>query len=276
MLENLKYYLSIFNNVAFRARPLRTLLFGMLYYLLRLVGKDSIIKINFGKTNFKMRITPSEKHTGSAGIFIEREYYEPLLKHGYDLIQDGKAVLDCGANQGIYTLAFGSLFPKVSKVISFEPVPQMFSSLEQNVLLNDMQDICILNQAAVSDKGGSARLDLSKGVVSASINRSFGNNAITVNVVTIDETLEKLGLIEKVGLIKLDVEGAELNALKGASKTLRESRPNIIIEALSQKEWETISEHISKEGYEYYYWNDGNLVKLEGFKVLSNVLCVPV
>lgn len=276
MLENLKYYYSILNLAAFRARPLRTLLRSVLYYLKKMVGIDSIIKIKFGEKNFKMRITPSDKHTGSASIFIQREYYEPLLQHGHDLIRDGMAVIDCGANQGIYTLAYGSLFPRVSKVISFEPVPEMFSILERNVLLNDMQNICILNQAAVSDKGGSERLDLSKGVVSASIERSFGDNTITVNALTIDETLEKLGFVEKVGLIKLDIEGAELRALYGASKTLRESRPNIIFDTLSHNEWEALSEYLSKEGYEYYYWNDGNLVKLEDFKKLSNLLCVPV
>lgn len=132
---------------------------------------------------------------------------------------DGIA-LDVGANVGNHTLFFSRYFPRV---ISFEPNPRLFKLLEYNT--SDLKDVEIRN-VGLSDQ--SVRLFLSVP------RNNSGGGTVTESPGKLPIILEKLdcqGLEnKKVTLIKIDIEGHELKALKGGRGLIECHKPIIIIE----------------------------------------------
>lgn len=136
--------------------------------------------------------------------------YEPMeteliKKH----IRKGDITVDVGANIGYYTL----LMAKLKAVVhSFEPEPNNFTLLKNNVELNHFTNV-ILHNKAVSNINGKAKFILADyGIGQHKLgNSKFGTRTIDVTVTTID--------LENIDFAKIDVEGAELLVLQGM-KTL--------------------------------------------------------
>jgi len=142
-------------------------------------------------------------------------------------------------------------------VVAFEPLPEAFKLLQENISINNF---CILPfQAAVSDSIGTSTLFGSSDdfQYSASLvgDFSIGMSAkSTVVTTTIDHLIDEQPNI-KIDLIKIDVEGAEISVLKGMRETLEKQQPNLIIEILND-ESENYVRKISEE-YDYkYVWID--------------------
>jgi FkbM family methyltransferase len=145
-----------------------------------------------------------------------------------------KSFVDVGANTGHWTLALARDFGTVH---SFEPDPSIHASLQINVRLNDFRNIN-LNQLALSNAMGSAyfyrrpALDNSgarnSGMGSIVVNDNLTTEAIPVNTSTLDYERPRL----RVGLIKIDVEGAENLVLSGSQSVLKEDRPAVVHEFL--------------------------------------------
>lgn len=151
------------------------------------------------------------------------------------LIRAGDTVIDAGAHIGYMTLLAGIAAGPAGTVISFEPHPLLFSVLRRNVdsvrrgfPLADTT----LREAALGEIAGTAELVLAKGMAAndgiAHIATGVGRHeetTTTVEVETIDGALNG----ETAGVIKLDVEGAELSVLKGATRVLRARRVRHIL-----------------------------------------------
>lgn len=132
---------------------------------------------------------------------------------------DGIA-LDVGANVGNHTLFFSKYFPRV---ISFEPNPRLFKLLEYNT--SDLKDVEI-RKVGLSDRSVKRFLSVPR--------NNSGGGAVTDSPGRLPIILEKLdcqGLEnKKVTLIKIDIEGHELKALKGGRGLIECNQPIIIIE----------------------------------------------
>ena len=147
------------------------------------------------------------------------------------LLEKGATVIDVGANVGFFTLLAAKLVGKEGIVLSFEPEFTSFSLLSGSVQRNNFSNIK-LSQKCVSDIDGKKTLYLSstrhRGM--HSIVRDSGGTKVTVPSTRLDTEVARLG-IERVDLLKIDVEGAEPEVLNGASKLLSEGRiRNMIIE----------------------------------------------
>lgn len=133
--------------------------------------------------------------------------------------------IDGGANVGAYTRALAMRF---ARVISLEPAPDTFACLERNVFDWGLLPKVQTHMAALSD----ARTHISMG-------RGFGRLSITSRISGEGPIpalpIDSFGLTQ-VGFIKLDVEGFELNALKGAQETIRQSRPFVLMEVKPAEE----------------------------------------
>src|SRR5439155_23701316 len=158
-------------------------------------------------------------------------------------LRDGMTVLDIGAHHGFYTLLASSRVGSSGSVIAFEPSPRERVRLERHVRLNKCANVRI-EQTALGASPGKAELFLVEGMEDyCNSLRPPAVNAETrrvpVNVTTLDEFLSSTRLTG-VHFIKLDVEGAELEVLKGASNLLRQSsRPVFMIEVydIRTKPW---------------------------------------
>lgn len=144
-------------------------------------------------------------------------------------------VFDIGANVGLFTLICSEYVGNSGSVHAFEPSPQTFNWLEQNVKSNKLNNV-ILNQLAVSDKDGTISFHISEegyDAFNSIVKPSKGLNYITetVNCLTLDSYVEKHNLQGKIQIIKIDVEGFEISLLSGASKTLSaENAPDLVVE----------------------------------------------
>ena len=142
----------------------------------------------------------------------------------------GGTIVDVGANIGSFTIEGSLVVGPTGRVISIEPVPSHFRTLQANIQLNGMTNVRPI-KTAVGNSVGETTLRLPKGGNLGSFTMGYiqSNEAHTVPLETLDELLTSQN-VKSVDLIKMDIEGAECQALLGASKTLERHRPVLIIE----------------------------------------------
>jgi FkbM family methyltransferase len=155
---------------------------------------------------------------------LKRSLKGYLVKHP---LSKGETIVDCGAYIGEFTLYAAKAVGPSGRVIAFEPDPVIFRKLMANIELNGLKNITALNKGLWS-KPGTLKFvgDSIKGYSFMSAEKDAG--AIDVPVVSLDDELCRLN-IKKVDLIKMDVEGAEIEAVKGAARTLKEQGVDLAI-----------------------------------------------
>ena len=137
-------------------------------------------------------------------------------------IKEVSTVFDVGAHLGQTTLHFRKVFPH-AQVHSFEPIPQNFTKLQRNVAGKDRIKV---NQKALGSSPGSAFMEIGDSDQTHAIRSRSQNEPAEatqspkVELGTIDTYLAKEG-IASIDLLKIDVEGYELEVLKGATKALQ-------------------------------------------------------
>ena len=160
----------------------------------------------------------------------EVEELEFVRKH----VRPGDTVLDVGANIGFFTMNLAAMVGSAGKVYAFEPSPRVAELLERSVAENRFGDRVVVARAAAAEQPG--RLGLFVGDDSLNLSGSYlmknktpadaPGRVLEVPVVQLD--LEPIR--RPVSFIKIDVEGAEPLALRGARNILREDRPTILAE----------------------------------------------
>jgi FkbM family methyltransferase len=253
----LSYARKIFDTKSFKVQPIATLCRAAGWVLVHVLPKrEATIRVRVGDTSFRLQLPPVLKHFGSTGIFVQRQFYEPLLEFADRLVGKGDVVFDCGASQGIYSCAFGALVGASGHVYSFEPQAYAASALRRNARANGFDHVEV-EQAAVSDKEGEAVLDTTIGSVSASIVRDFGRrSSVKVRTATLTSFAQRIGL-DRLELIKMDIEGAEYMALKGAEPLITKYKPKIVLEASpGEKSWAAALELLNAHGYRSYLFDE--------------------
>jgi FkbM family methyltransferase len=155
------------------------------------------------------------------------ECYEPRdLALVQSLVPAGGVCVDVGANVGFYSLHFARLVGPSGRVFAFEPDPRNAARLRRNVALNAFEPIVEVDERAVSGRDGRATLHRSDpdhsgwGSLAAHADET---STVDVSTTTLDSFLEARG-IDRVDLLKADVEGSEIDLLRGATRSLRKRR----------------------------------------------------
>ena len=130
--------------------------------------------------------------------------------------------VDVGANVGKYAI---QLSPAFAKVIAYEPLPENLETLKKNIELNNITNV-IVREVAVGSKRGKAYL--TRAYAQSRIVDKPEDNTIEVEIVTLDEDLENVD--RPISLIKVDVEGFELEVVKGAIGITKRYKPIWVIE----------------------------------------------
>ncbi len=137
------------------------------------------------------------------------------------MIKPGMTVLDIGANIGFLTLLFSRLAGGTGKVIAIEPDPDNFRLLQKNVAVNGLANVNCENMAAAKEYG---TIKLFRSEEHRGDHRVFdsgdGRSFIEVRAATVDSLTGPGG---KADFIKMDIQGAEIQALEGMQRTLRNS-----------------------------------------------------
>lgn len=183
-------------------------------------------------------------------------------------IRPGSTVVDVGANIGTHTLAF-SQWVADGEVVAIEGQPLVSGILSTNCFMNQRSNVQVVNAICSTTSGWlRVRPDYTKeenvGAVSfrneASINNPSTWRRITdwfkrpkgPDVVPIRK-LDDIVTSNNVSLIKLDIEGMELDALRGASRLLRESQPVLYMEQLNTEQLPQLYKLLSEYGYNLFW-----------------------
>ncbi|SRR5260221_983623 len=141
------------------------------------------------------------------------------------VVRDDSIVADIGANQGLYTLWLARVATS-GTVYAFEPDPDLFQCLENNVRTNHLQNVFTI-QAAASNRSGTLPFTtngLNRGDNRIDAKAFQGTGTKRVQAVILDEIISH----QRLDLIKVDVQGFEIEVLLGAQKTLK-ANPAITI-----------------------------------------------
>ncbi len=182
----------------------------------------------------------------SEGLLVLSPYFE---KQVFDHLRpkNGDVFLDIGAHVGKYALQVAKAIRKDGLVIAIEPDPRNYRLLRKNIQINKLNNVIALNIAAWNDNK-PLKLFIGKNSQHSSIKRNEGLGWITVEGKCLDDILTKYN-IRHVDWIKIDVEGAELEVLKGLINTLKRMNPKIIIEVMDENK-EKVFAYLRSFGYE--------------------------
>lgn len=182
--------------------------------------------------------TPYVYRTLTAG----RVYEEQFLEHIRALDRSGVYV-DIGAHLGTHTVWFASVCA-ATHVHAFEPVSRFAGVVQRNVTANDLEGRVTLHRVGLSDQAGRATNRLSP-----EHQMGFMADAIATDesfdIVRLDDVIGR----QPIAVIKLDVEGMEAAALRGAGRILSKWRPVVYAEAHTPEDVAEIEQALLPYGY---------------------------
>ncbi|HEY8686949.1 MAG TPA: FkbM family methyltransferase [Chloroflexota bacterium] len=190
-----------------------------------------------------MSITFNEGDSQLAG------YYEIVLDGIYDrsaavLAQANWEVVDVGANIGMFSIWQAR---RGALVIAYEPHPRAFANLLTNLEANGVESRVKCVNAAVGSSRRDSWLSTAGGSTSAHLSNGQSGDGFVVPTITLDESLATHDF-EAVDLLKIDVEGAELDVIAGAGVTLE--RTNAVIIEVHGMPREVIDARMKRHGLE--------------------------
>lgn len=158
--------------------------------------------------------------------YYENEYEPETFKFFKENISAGDTVLDIGGHIGLFAVLTAKLVGKTGRVFTFEPTPFTRGVLKEVVELNECGDVVEIRGEAVSSaRGETVFFDTGDAISNANslVKTELSKKEIPITLISVDEFVKERGL--KVDCMKIDVEGAELDVLKGARETFLTQRP---------------------------------------------------
>jgi FkbM family methyltransferase len=208
-----------------------------------------------------MRFNADHSALSVALGLVEPEVQQALTR----LLAEGDVMYDIGASAGFFSLLGARLVGPTGRVYAFEPVPEVADALRHNAEINRLDQVAV-KQIALSSHSGQAVLVL---VPTNSWRlEEFGapehrRRSLSVQLATVDE-LVAAGELEPPSLVKIDVDGAELEVIRGMEATLRRHRPVVVCElhdtnrefvALMRSNGYTVQPLEGDEAVETAHWN---------------------
>jgi FkbM family methyltransferase len=200
-------------------------------------------------------------------IMVKQEYFQNGLS-----VTDARCVIDIGANIGIFTMAVKLKAPEAT-LYAFEPIPDTFHILEQNVRLLGCSDVHLYNMAVGSQDhvektftffpnmpGNSTSIPALKDDQKPAMDQIFGKETAdflyqsetrTAQVRTLSSVIREQG-IASVDYLKIDVEGSEMSVLSGIEERHWPIFKQIAVETHNSQLREQVCETLVHRGFEVY------------------------
>lgn len=232
-------------------------------------------------TAWGRHLSPTKDHT-----FLHAAYNEPtetrLLSQ---MTLPHMTFLDIGANRGWFTLMAACRVGPSGRVIAVEPDPRARRLLERTLHANDqLHNVTVVGKAAGRQPGTAAFVMTTEPALAHLHHRGIDVGAtVQVEVDTVDNMMEEMG-IGRLDVAKLDIEGAEVDALAGMTATLKRHRPIILVEVESHlmarygaKPTDIVDLLGDRYRCEWVCWEHDRLEPLTGHCPSGrNLLCRPI
>jgi len=213
--------------------PFITLLLSIYFRVLLLPAKEGYI-IQTRQFKFKCPL-----EAGFNSVYVFKEVFSGIYER---FTNKADLIVDCGAHIGFFTIKMTKMR---RKVIAIEPHPTNLLFLKENIRKNEVKNVTVVEKA-VGDKKGKAEFFFGNSFDTGSL-RFPSKSSIEVEVDTLDSICKELN-VSGIDLLKIDVEGAELDVLKGAEESLKFTK-NIAMELHYEGEDEEIRRFLEERGF---------------------------
>lgn len=211
--------------------------------LLRLFSKDKWVGSTIGKLvpenwQYKPGTVRRATRNGLSYLLDISDYQQWLIYFGFlndrpdglhGLVKPGFNIIDVGGNIGQTSMELSGMVSHNGRIWAFEPDPLNYSKFKTHLELNDLPNIEAIN------KGLGSHEHQARMMPKTEHNRGGSNvqledhgQGVQVEITTLDRFVADRGI--RANLIKIDVEGYEMEVLKGAEGTLRSQRPILFVE----------------------------------------------
>jgi FkbM family methyltransferase len=212
-----------------------------------IVGSDATgercaeVRFRYAEREFVLVGPEGRSHALSECERLGTFYELGMLEDMRGRLAPGDLVLDVGAHIGTHSVYLAALC--ACRVIAFEPHPKAFAALCENLRRNRVSAQVEARRCAVGADDGFATLEecTNLGETRAIASRSASEVPLT--------RLDGLPALRRAAALKIDIEGGELDALHGALRLLRVSRPLVYCEVREQERYEQVSDLLAAEGY---------------------------
>jgi FkbM family methyltransferase len=234
------------------------------------IGNSMLLRIHVPKYDYKFYCRINNRED----LVFMTNHEEDIIEHFTP--KEGDIVVDIGAHMGRYTIISSKRVGANGKVVAIEAHPGNFEMLKSNIKLNQLTNVIPLNYAAYS-KETKIKLyvpDEESGyTIYHTLMERTGKKFVEIDAITLDYLLLQLNVISGVGVeeeavevnwIKIDVEGAEFEVLKGASNVLSKSKDiALLMEVHGLNNYRPVVEFLSSYNFK---------IEFEVLKGASNVL----
>jgi FkbM family methyltransferase len=175
---------------------------------------------------------------------------------------NGVIGLDCGANIGVHTIEWAKQMHNWGKVIAFEAQERIYYALAGNIAINNCLNTTA-HLAAVGSENGTIKIPVPDYLLPASfgsleLKQSQNNEFIGQNIDYSDAAMSSVQLktidsfnLPRVDLIKIDVEGMEVDVLNGAAETIKRCKPIMTIEIIKTDKAK-VEAFLAENGYQFF------------------------
>lgn len=183
-----------------------------------LMAKKGEVKVTIP---FGLKLLVAAKDYGLGMYLRTKGEFEPLqTKLFLESLTEGMTVFDIGANVGYYTVLASKMVGAKGKVYAFEPDPNSVKLLKKNIMLNNYRNVIVVPHA-VGRKDGAAILSIDEANPGESYLGGNGSNRqMIVRAIALDSFVHKRK-ITNVDVVKMDVEGGEVDVLSGGKSFFR-------------------------------------------------------
>ena len=210
------------------------------------------------ETKYQFRLkanlaNPEHQYLYFYGTHDERYIVTKLL----NIIKPGDICWDVGANIGFYTCLLASLIEDSGAVVAFEPAARTCGYLKENVSLNQFTNVTVVNKG-LGDKQGQRLLHYSEaGLAEGTASLKYAGGRAASERVTLDTIDNLIPELPTPDFIKIDVEGYQLEVLRGAEHCLKTHAPLLIAELRDVGEtnraiFGEIEDYVTDLGYRLY------------------------
>ena len=164
-------------------------------------------------------------------VYFLGDYEKPEIDYISQYLKPGNVFVDIGANIGLFSLNASKIVGDKGKVISFEAFSSNYRQFKNNIEINNFKNIISENKA-ISNQNSTVEILYNEGDHNIGMASSFLKHFTSKEIVesiTLDDYASN-NSIEKIDLIKIDIEGGEYNAILGMTKILSDSKPQVLIE----------------------------------------------
>lgn len=176
-----------------------------------------------------LRLTLDPRDTGISRELAVDGVHEPVFTQLLlQLVQEGMNVVDVGANIGYYALLIAQRVGAMGRVIAFEPAPSAYALLQHNIRQNHLTNIQVLPYAIGAIQDEVEFFLYEQANWNSFVRHGTPIDTVKVPVYPLDIILPRL--VDRVDLIRMDIEGYEEQAIQGMESILQQHRPILCLE----------------------------------------------